>query len=172
MNAIPQSIWQAAIVVAVGLTLLFLGRRLFWLFVGVVGFLVGWHIGLSFFSASPMPLVLAGCLGVAMALLSIVFEKVLIVLAGAAAGGLLCMRLADGLGGGEQLSMMLAVGGAVVFAIIALTVFDAGLAVISSLIGAALVLDPFPLAGMIWVIVFAIVASVGIASQLRVSAPD
>ncbi len=82
MNQIPESILGSIAQVAAGLILVFFGRRLFWFFVGVVGFLVGFRIGLSMFPDSTMAVVMACAVGVIAALLSVVLEKVLIVLAG------------------------------------------------------------------------------------------
>lgn len=171
MTITDAMLGSIALVVA-GLILVFLGRRLFWFFVGVVGFVFGFRVGLAVFSDSSVTLLLAAAVGVVAALLSVVLEKVLIVLAGAAAGWLLFARLAEILGAGPQISPVLAIGGAVLFAVVSLLIFDVALVVISSLSGAALVLEPFTLAGTLELLALAAIAAIGIATQLRAKPAD
>jgi hypothetical protein len=167
MTSLSGAMLGSVALVVAGLILVFLGRRLFWFFVGVVGFVFGFRFGLTVFSDSTMTLVLAAAVGVIAALLSVVLEKVLIVLTGAAAGWLLFVRLAEILGAGPQLTPILPIVGAVLFAVVSLLVFDVALIVISSLSGAALVLEPFALVGTMELVLFVALAAVGIATQLR-----
>ncbi len=171
MTFVPESIPVSVVQVAAGLVLVFWGRQLFWFFVGVIGFILGFRIGLSLFPDSTLTLVVACAVGLIATLLSIVLEKFLIVVAAAAAGWVLCMRLAEILGAGSQLSPLLAICGAVLFAVFSLMVFDVALAVISSLSGAALVLEPFSVTGMLALLVFAAIAAIGMAVQLRRTPP-
>lgn len=151
--------------VAVGLILVFMGRRLFWFFVGVVGFFLGFKTGLSLSYDATISFVVACVIGVVAALLSVILQKVLIVLAGAASGWLLFPRLAEVLGVDARFSLLVAIVGAVLFAIISLMVFDAALIIISALSGATLVLEPVSVAGMLGLILFVGLAGAGAAAQ-------
>ena len=68
----------------VGLAVLLLGRRLFWLFVGAVGFAVGLHAARAVFSEGPEWLVVVGALvlGVGGAILAIAFQWLAVGLGG------------------------------------------------------------------------------------------
>ena len=81
--------------IIVGLALLVLGKRLFWLFVGAIGFIAASDAAAAYFSALPHWQILtisiaAGLLGV---LLAIFFQKLAIVLVGFYAGGYLAVSL-------------------------------------------------------------------------------
>jgi len=165
MTHLPESIVATIAQVVVGLILVFMGRRLFWFFVGVVGFFLGFKVGLSLSYDATISFFAACIVGVIAALLSVVLEKVLIVLAGAASGWLLFTRLAEVLSIDARVSPLVAVAGAVLFAIVSLMVFDAALIVISALSGATLVLEPVAIAGALGLILFVALAGAGIAAQ-------
>lgn len=167
MNSLASPLVAMIGQVAAGCVLLVFGRTLFWFFVAVVGFLFGFQLGASVFPDSTMKVVFACAMGVISGLLSVVLEKLLIVLAGAAAGWLLVARLAENLGVNPQLSLLCAVVGAILFAVTVLMVFDVALVVISSLTGAGLIAEVLPLAGMVSLIAFLALFAVGVAVQLR-----
>ncbi|HEY5793016.1 MAG TPA: hypothetical protein VIS74_06945, partial [Chthoniobacterales bacterium] len=93
MNFDSPAFLAPALQIGAGVILLLMGRRLFWIFVGVVGFLVGFQFGTAAFAGSPWIWLLAVAVGLAACLLAIVLQKVAVVLAGAAAGWLLGLRL-------------------------------------------------------------------------------
>ena len=86
--------------VLVGLLLVLLGRKLFWLFVGVVGFLAGMRLGAQLVTGQSEIVILTLAIGVGVlaAVLAIVLQRVAVALAGGLAGGMLAMRLAVLLG--------------------------------------------------------------------------
>lgn len=153
--------------IAAGLALVLAGRRLFWVFVGVIGFLLGFQVGNTFFADSPMTLLLALAVGVVAALLALGLQKIAIILGGAAAGWLLGMQLAVALGLGDPWGVVLGVVTAVIFGLLILMIFEIALIAISSLVGASLMLEPFPLAATLWLILWIAITAVGIIVQLR-----
>jgi len=133
----------------VGVALLLLGRRLYWLFVGLAGFVVGFLLATRLFGAEPGwgALTIAVVVGLAAALLAVLFQKLAVTLAGFVAGGVLMLRGLAELGhptsGWWWLLVLVA---AIVGAVITRWLFEAGLIVLSSLLGAALVLQSSGLA--------------------------
>jgi hypothetical protein len=71
-----------------GIALLIMGRRLYWLFVGLIGFVVGALLSQQFFSAQPewMSVLVALGFGVAGALLAVFLQGIAIAAAGFIAG--------------------------------------------------------------------------------------
>ncbi|HVT56797.1 MAG TPA: hypothetical protein VHR45_00210 [Thermoanaerobaculia bacterium] len=162
--------------ILVGALLLFLGRRLFWVFVGVVGFMAGWSLSLDTFHVREpgVRLVVALLAGVVGVLLAIFLQKVAIALAGFVVGASVLIRLMawslHHLTLEQQLFVLLA---GIVAAVLAVLLFDLALVVLSSVAGAGLILDGVGLAGMAHIsvslrpILLVILVVVGIAFQLR-----
>ena len=75
----------------IGIVLLALGRRLFWLFVGCVGFMAGLQMAQQYFGLQPSWVAWAAALlfGLVGALLALFFQKLAIVLGGFASGSTL-----------------------------------------------------------------------------------
>lgn len=129
--------------------LLFLGRKLFWFFVGVVGFVYGSGVvAQHFLSASPLISFLIGtACGVVCALIAPFFERLLAALAGFITGGYagvwLFVRLTPA--GGDGIWIVYLAGGFLGF-LLAWLLLDASLIVLSALLGAALLIEtlPFP----------------------------
>jgi Domain of unknown function (DUF4203) len=128
----------------VGAALLLFGRRLYWLFVGLAGFLVGFALSTRLFGAEPGwgALAIAVVVGLAAALVAILFQKLAVTLAGFVAGGVLMLRGLAELGH-ETTGWwwLLVVVAAILGAVITRWLFEAGLIVLSSLLGAALVVE-------------------------------
>ena len=79
-----------------GLAVLFFGRRLFWLFVGCVGFIVGFELAGDMLQGQPEWVILVIALGVGVlgAIASIFLQRVFVVVAGFFAGGYCLSTLA------------------------------------------------------------------------------
>ncbi len=127
-----------------GVVLLFFGRRLFWLFVGVIGFMAGWYLALGGWHNAPaggrlLLALLAGLIGV---LLAIFLQKVAVAIAGFFVGAYLAAHL---LGWAlppahpGQLLVLLVVG--LVAAFLALALFDLALILYSAIAGASLIVE-------------------------------
>jgi hypothetical protein len=86
---------QLAIInLLLGIVLLLLGRRLFWLFVGVAGFQLGMELAERFVtSPQGMKLLIAIAVGILGAVIAIFLKKVAITIAGFVIGGYITVEL-------------------------------------------------------------------------------
>jgi len=155
---------------AIGVLLLLFGRKLFWLFVGVVGFLSGVQIASQLFSADSRIEVLAVALalGVLGAILAIFVQHLVVILAGFLAGGHLAISVLTlyEWNGGQYVWWFALLGG-ILGGILALMLLDWALIIFSSLIGASLVSQALSL-DQAWTVLFSIVlAGAGILIQSR-----
>lgn len=160
--------------IVVGLLLLFLGRRLYWLFVAVVGFLYGLELAPRLLPEQSETMIVVIALGLALvgALVAVVGTKVVLGLTGfVAAGGIAALlvpalRIDSGL---VATGIYLVAG--LIGAMLFLLLFNAALIVLSSLAGswlivvsAARLLELSPGAAKVLVIAL---AAVGILFQSR-----
>lgn len=129
-----------------GILLLVSGRRLFWLLVGAIGFVIGVMLATRFFHGSELTMVLAGLvLGIIFALLAIFLESVAVGIAGFLGGGYVLLSIAGMLGldqGNLMTWIIFAVGGVIGVILVAL-LFSWALITISSLAGASMVVAAF-----------------------------
>src|SRR5438876_5027004 len=163
----------------IGIVILFFGRKLFWLCVAAVGFAAGVEIAPHLVN-EPSPLLaltVALVLGIIGALLALFLQKIAIAVLGFLAGGKLAGAIAAAFFVHyAQHSTIIFVIGGVIGAILLLVLFDWALIVVSSLIGAHLIVYQstiaLPQSGSI--ILFIGLAVVGILVQvasLRRSGP-
>lgn len=129
--------------IIIGSGLLLFGRKLFWLFVGAIGFLIGLEIANRIVFPSELFLILAALgIGLVFALMAIFLETVAIGIAGFLGGALTAMRLVDQLGLENALGRTLAfVAGGIVGVILIIVLFNWALIALSSLAGASLVVS-------------------------------
>lgn len=159
--------WWPAVV---GVLLLLLGRRLYWLFVGGIGFIVGFSLATGLTHREPDGTALliglaAGLLGVFLAL---ILQRLAVVVAGFLAGAWLGVELMRAVGSAPAGTPWLpALVGGVVGAILAATLFDTVLVVLSSLVGAALLSELLGERLVARALVFFLLAVFGIAVQTR-----
>ena len=146
----------------VGAILLFFGRRVFWLFVGAVGFLSGFELAEQLFGVEPgWTAVVVGLLvGGAAAMLAMFFQLVAAGIAGFGVGFYAALELA-GPGAPAWLAALCGAAGS----LLAVVLFGWALVVLSALAGAAALLDPFDLASGARLIGFVVLAGVGIGVQ-------
>ena len=132
----------------VGAIILILGRKLFWVFVGAVGFILGMDIAGHFLQGRPdwLILVVAFGTGILGALLSLFLQRVAILIAGFFSGWHIAATLLSLSGWQLSLppSVPVAVGG-IVGAVLLYFLFDWALIFLSSLSGAGLIVQSFPL---------------------------
>ena len=155
----------AAAIVA-GALLLLAGRKLFWLFIAVTGFFVGAEVARSLFVNQPewVIWVFAVGAGVIGAVLAMLFERVAFALAGLYAGGFLAMTLVDQLGLSlPDLGVFLA--GGILGAVIATLVMDWAIIILSSLVGAGMIVAAVDLEPLQAGIAAGAMAAVGIVVQ-------
>jgi hypothetical protein len=132
------------ITLIIGLAALTMGRRIYWFFVAVAGFILGMSLGTIIFHGQPEILVLglALFLGVLGAILSRWMQRWALIIAGFLAGGyitLFCLRMIFVFP--QQLSWLPYLIGGLVGAVMINTIFDWALIIISSSAGAALVVE-------------------------------
>lgn len=126
-----------------GGALLVAGRKLFWLFVGVAGFVTGLELTTRLWHGSDVLAIIVGLVvGVIFALLAIFLQTVAIGAAGFLAGGYILTVLAEMLGiGGGRLFWIIYVIGGILGVILVIFLFDWALITLSSLAGASLVVQ-------------------------------
>src|ERR1700756_2718363 len=75
--------------ILIAVVLLLFGRRLFWLFVGGIGFIVGFNFATQAFQGEPawVALAVAAVVGLMAAVLSIFLQRLVVAIAGFFAGG-------------------------------------------------------------------------------------
>ena len=153
-----------------GVALLLFGRRLFWVFVGVIGFIAGMRFGAEIVKGQPEAVILLIAVGMGLlaALLAVVLQRVAVALAGGLAGGMLAMQIVAMLGSTyEPARWIFFIVGAVLAAILVLAVFDWALIVISALSGANLVSEALPIDHTAQLIAMAILFVIGALVQAR-----
>jgi hypothetical protein len=130
----------------VGAVLLVAGRKLFWLLVGAIGFAIGVMLATRFFNGNELTMILAGLvLGLIFALLAVFLESIAIGIAGFLGGGYVLLTIAGMLGldrGGIWSWVIYAIGGILGILLVAM-LFKWALIIISSLVGASLVVTAF-----------------------------
>jgi hypothetical protein len=157
--------------IVVGLIVLALGRKLFWLFVGAVGFVLGISLVGQLFSAAPLWLVLviafvAGVLG---AVLALFVQHVAIGLAGFIGGGYVLITVLDFLGlqvSSVPVWLIFLIGG-IIGLVLIMALFSWTLIVLSSLTGASLVVQGVHLNPEISAILFVALLIVGLVAQVN-----
>jgi len=157
-----------AVALLFGAALLLAGRRIFWLVVGVFGFLFAYDMAQRYLGARTegLELIIALLAGVAGVFLAIFLQKVAIGLAGFLLGGYVALGALGGANGtvtGPHLVIVLIAG--VVCAILALWLFETALILLSSLAGAALIVEALDLEPAATLLAFALLVVVGVAIQ-------
>jgi hypothetical protein len=155
--------------IIVGLMVLTLGRKLFWLFVGAVGFVLGISLVSQLFSAAPfwLVLVIASVAGVLGAVLALFVQHVAIGLAGFIGGGYVLISVLDFLGlqvSSVPVWLIFLIGG-IIGLILIMALFSWTLVVLSSLTGASLVVQGGHLNPEISAILFVVLVIVGLVVQ-------
>jgi hypothetical protein len=159
---------------AAGVTLLVLGRRLFWLFVGIVGFFTVYQLSLDALHLHPLGLrlFLASMAGLFGVLLAIFVQRVAVGIAGFLVGtwlaagflGLDVTHAAHALSARPGVAILVLVAG-ILAAVLALRLFDLALIALSSLAGAGLIVDAAHLAQPSRPLLLVLLAMAGIAIQ-------
>jgi len=152
--------------VLLGCTVLLAGRNIFWLFIAVIGFLLGSELAQVWLAGQPLWIILvAGVVaGLVGAVLAIVFERVAFALAGFYAAVFLVITYADKLGLDNMPAVMPYVAG-IIGALLALLLTDWSIIILSALAGAAAILSVFALQPLVEVAGFMLLALAGILVQ-------
>lgn len=159
-----------AVRLLLGLAMLLLGRKIFWIFVGVAGFAMGLFLAGRLFHEQPEVLLLVlglltGLLGAAVA---IFFQRLALWMAGFLSGGYLALSLVAALAGswgGRLPEWGIFLIGGVLGGILVAVLFDWALIVLSSLTGATLIVQAIPLNQLLSGLAFLTLLAFGIAVQ-------
>jgi hypothetical protein len=155
----------------VGLAVLTTGRKLFWLFVGLIGFAAGFHFGPQIWPVDSklVLLLLALATGVVGAVVAVFFQQLAVVLAGFAAGSYLVIHLLTLFQGhADRLLWLPYLIGGILGAVLAFAVFDWALIVLSACVGASLVVQGLHYGPQVERILFLVLAGLGVAFQVSV----
>ncbi|MBW2430080.1 MAG: hypothetical protein JRF56_14050 [Deltaproteobacteria bacterium] len=156
--------------VIIGILLLFVGRRLFWLFVACVGFASGYHYAQQIWGlhSAVLILILSIAAGAVGAIIAIFFQKTAIVVAGFAAGGHIVLSLSNQFAGlPAQLVWLPYIIGGIIGAIILLFVFDWALIILSTLTGATLIVQMVAFKPWVEIISFLALVIAGMVFQAK-----
>lgn len=160
--------------IVAGAAALLAGRRLYWLFVSAVGFIVAADLAsrLAGVDQARLVILIALAAGMAGAVLAVFLQRLAIGAAGFLAGGYVVMALLD-LAGLDllALSWVLALIGAIIGLMVILALFEWALIVLSSLAGAGIIVQTLELSGTAAAATFAVLVLVGVVSQGSGSAP-
>jgi hypothetical protein len=178
-DQIPEGVNVAAPIVGIilGVIELFFGRRLFWLFVGIAGFLIGYFLAPAIFhNMSGLLRILIGIgIGIVFAILAIFFTRFMVAVAGFFIFGPAAVVLIRDIGanapnGSTWYWVAFAVGGILGF-ILLWAFFDWALIVLTSLAGAGGIVQGIrnltSLSSTWQIILFVILAVIGIVFQAR-----
>jgi Domain of unknown function (DUF4203) len=157
----------------VGVAILLLGRKLFWLVVAAIGFALGVEIAQRIIH-QPAPLItlaIAAGLGFLGALLAILLQKFAIAAAGFLAGGWSAIGVyAFFAGHARNVEIVFLVGG-ILGAILFLALFDRALILFSSIVGARLIATAIVLSQTGRAVLFILLIVIGIAVQSSMLSP-
>ena len=152
--------------IVAGLLLIVAGRRLFWVFIAIIGFLVGVDVARELFAGGTEWAVWVGGIaaGAVGAVAAMFFQRVAFALAGFYAGGYLAMLIAQSLGWPAPHFAVILVGG-VVGAVVAALAMDWAIIVLSTLVGVGMIVGTLDLVPLHRAIVASVLVVVGILVQ-------
>ncbi len=155
--------------ILIGAALLLFGRKLFWLFVGCIGFIVGAEFAGEVLQGQPEWLILLIALGVGLlgAIVSVFLQRVLVGIAGFFAGGYCLSTLATAMlhTKYEGMPWIAYVAGGMFGAILIIALLEPALIVISSLAGATAVSQNIPLDASAKTVILIVLLVFGIVVQ-------
>jgi hypothetical protein len=164
----PQSILIAQLVI--GVLLLIFGRKVFWLFLGGIGFLAGMTLALKFIGGeSTSALWITGLIGgLVGAALAVFIQKVATAVAGFVGGGMLGYVIAHMAGWQTEHFPWIPVLVCGVLGILFATfLFKWALTVLSSGVGAYMIVEAFDLPAFLSTFLVIVLAIAGIVIQVR-----
>jgi len=157
---------STAITVMIGVLMLVFGRKLFWLFVGCLGFAVGFNYAPYVWQVQSNLFLLILATIIIGAVLALFFQKLAIGLAGFAGGGYITLNLMNLFGIRiEQAVWLPYLIGGIIGALLLFFIFDWALIFVSSLAGATLIIQAAKLSpGIEMAVYFALIVA-GIVIQ-------
>jgi hypothetical protein len=146
---------------------LLMGRRLFWLFVGLIGFITGVHLASRFFPGQPEWMIVAIALMAAIlgVLIALFLQWLAVGLAGFLAGAYIVVSLLHVMGWGTQMDWLLFFIGGILGTLLTIFLFDWALMIPSSLVGAGLVTETLHADYWVKALLFVVLLIAGIVVQ-------
>jgi hypothetical protein len=153
--------------IVVALALLMLGRRLYWLFVAGVGFVVTMTLAQQYLQVEQawMATALAIGAGILGGLFAIVLQRLAVAIAGFLATAYFTMIVAPQLGLDGQILQVAIVVAGILGAIFASVLFDWALIFLSSITGAVMLVDLFNIDRPLSLVVMVVLATAGVSIQ-------
>lgn len=152
-----------------GLAILFFGRKLFWLYVGLVGILLGFELVKAYLPQQPLwvALIAGIVLGAILAILAIATQFIAIGVAGLFGGAYLAMQILTLLPVtvAVQLQNWVLLLGGVLGALFCVLLFNPALIILSSLTGAAVLAQLFPIQPLFQTGLLFVIAVLGMSFQ-------
>ena len=156
------------IYIVLGVVLLITGKKLYWLFVSVIGFLIGLTLAVGYVNLNPHWLIYIIALGAGLvgAVLAIFLQHLAIALAGFIVGGYGAFYLSQLLGNSsEAINWMAFIIGGIVGLLLVASVFNWALYVLSSWAGATLVTKAINLQAQLGLALFFVLFILGMIIQ-------
>jgi Domain of unknown function (DUF4203) len=154
--------------VIAGILLLILGRHLFWLFVGIVGFIAGMNLATQYLTGqSDWVIIVVGLVaGLIGAILAVLFQRIAVAVAGFLAGSYLAAYLMASLGVDmAQFEGIVTIIAGILGAILVFVLFDWALILLSSLVGSSLIVPALTADPQLQLVLFLVLAVFGILVQ-------
>jgi hypothetical protein len=153
--------------ILMGIFLLAAGCRLFWLFVGSLGFIAGMQLGMAYFALQPEWAVwgLALLLGIVGALLAVFFQTLAIGVGGFVAGSAITAYLLNFIG--FTAPPIFSLIGGIISLILFYMAFDWALVGLSAVAGASLILHNINLNQQLQFVLFAALVVIGVFVQVN-----
>lgn len=154
--------------IGAGAILLVFGRKLFWLFIGIAGFLFGLEITEMFLGNQPLWIQMCvaigmGCAGAVLAMLA---QRVAFTFGGFFAGVYLAFRVTQSIAIDDiNTILLLVIGTGIIGAIIATLIMDKAITVLACLVGAGAIVGEFDLSRSMYTILFIVLAGTGFLIQ-------
>lgn len=147
-----------------GVALLGFGRKLFWLFIGIAGFLFGMEITPMFFGDQPQWIQMAIAIGIGFfgAMLAMLAQRIAFTFGGFFAGMYLALRVSQYFAMDDFNTMLLLmIGAGIVCAVTATLIMDKAITILACLVGAGAIVGELHLGHAMNTIVFVILTGAG-----------
>ena len=166
MNSIGPRIF----IILLGIAILTMGRKLFWLATAVAGFILGLGFITQFTSQFPdwLILIVAVGTGIIGAILAVLVQKIAVGLVGLILGGYTLTTLVDIFElGVDEWTWLIFIVGAIIGVILALSLLEVALIVLSALAGAILIVQALNFTPLLAGIIFVLLLLLGIIIQTK-----
>jgi hypothetical protein len=164
MVAVP-----AVVTFLLGIVLLFFGRKLYWAFIAIAGFLIGMELANEYLADKDQWIRIAAAVGAGVlgAIIGMFLQRLAFAIGGFYAGAYLALRILNHFNIQGDPHVWELIGG-VIGAIVAAVVMDWAIIIISSLAGSAAIFSVFPqMEPQMMDVLFLLVAAVGIIFQAQ-----